>query len=112
MSLTPIASTKISVDPNTSTYVTVYTVPPGQRLKLKKIQIWFPVGTYSELQVKILWGWTSLAPLDGYFTGDELLIEKDVEAEYGSQSNVVAYLRNLNTANKRECTITLLGELA
>jgi hypothetical protein len=105
-----IASQRIQVNANTKAYVDLYTVPPGSRLKLQKIQIFFPAGTYDELRVKILQGWASLAPTDGYFTGDEVLIEKDVEAEYGSQSVVRAYVENLNLSYRRECVITLLGE--
>jgi hypothetical protein len=110
MSLKVIASQRIQVPANTKTYVDLYTVSPGRRLRLQRIQVFFPTGTYNQLRVKIFQGWTSLAPTDGYFTGDEILVEKDVDAVYGSQSVVRAYLENLNLTYQRECVITLLGE--
>jgi hypothetical protein len=105
-----IASQRVQVPANTKQYTTLYTVSPGKRLKLRQVEVFFPVGTYDELRVKILYGWTSVAPTDGFFTGDETTIVKDVDIEYGSMQPVRAYLENLNLANQRECVITLLGE--
>jgi hypothetical protein len=105
-----IASQRVQVPANTKQYTTVYTVSPGKRLKLRQVEVFFPVGTYNELRVKILYGWTSVAPTDGFFTGDETTIVKDVDIEYGSMQPVRAYLENLNLTEQKECVITLEGE--
>jgi hypothetical protein len=105
-----VVSARIQVAPNTEQYSPLYTVSPGSIFSLKKVTVYFPTGTLSELQVKIYNGWISIAPTDGYFTGDDAKVEVEVDEKYGSQSTVVAYLRNTNTASPRECVITLEGE--
>jgi hypothetical protein len=105
-----IATKRVQVPPNTETYQEIYRVSPGKRLRLTKVEIFFPVGTFSELQVKVLWGWSSLVPTDGFAQGDEAKLEYSVDAVYGSQMPVRAYLRNLSLTSARECVITLAGE--
>jgi hypothetical protein len=105
-----IATKRVQVPANTETYQEIYKVSPGRRLRLTKVEIFFPTGTLSELLVKILWGWTSLAPTDGFAQGDDAKLEYSVDAVYGSQMPVRAYLRNLSLTSARECVITLVGE--
>jgi hypothetical protein len=110
MPLKVIASRRIVVDPGAETYVDLYTVNPGSRLRLEKVEIFFPSGTAGELLVKVFHGWIGLAPTDGHAQGDNVKHEYPVEAEYGSQSVIRAYLKNINTASARECVITLMGQ--
>jgi hypothetical protein len=105
-----IATKRLQVNANTETYQVIYSVSPGKRLHLTKIDIFFPTGTLSELLVKILQGWTSLAPTSGYAQGDDVKLEYPVDAYFGSQTAVRAYLKNTNTTSSRECIITLFGE--
>jgi peptide methionine sulfoxide reductase MsrA len=105
-----IATKRVQVPANTETYQEIYRVTPGRRLHLTKVEIFFPTGTLSELQVKILWGWSSLAPTDGFAQGDDVKLEYQVDAFYGSQTPVRAYLKNTNPTSARECIITLVGE--
>jgi hypothetical protein len=105
-----IVTRLFSVPPNTEAYEAVYTVSPGSRFTLKKVKVHFPVGVASQLLVRILQGWTSVAPVNGYFVGDDVVFEHEVEAEYGSGSVVRAYIRNISGASTKECTITIEGE--
>jgi hypothetical protein len=105
-----VVSARIQVDPGGEQYSPLYTVSPGSIFTLKKVTVYFPTGTLSELQVKLYNGWIPIAPTDGYFTGDDVKIEVEVDEKYGSQSTVMAYLRNTNTASPRECVVTLEGE--
>jgi len=105
-----IVTKLFSVPPNTETYEPVYTVSPGARFRLKKVKVHFPVGTASQLQVRILQGWTSIAPTSGNFTGDDVRFEHDVDAEYGSGSVVRAYIKNTSGASTKEFTVTIEGE--
>jgi hypothetical protein len=105
-----IATKRVQVPANTETYQEIYRVSPGKRLHLTNVEIFFPTGTLSELLVKILWGWSSLAPTDGFAQGDDMKLEYNVDAVYGSQMPVRAYLKNTNATSARECIITLVGE--
>jgi len=105
-----IISRTITVDPASEAYQTIYTVSPGSRFRLERVKVYFPPGTASELQVKILQGWTSIAPTEGFFSGDSMEFSHEVHAEYGGESRVIAFLKNLNTASAKQCTITLEGE--
>jgi len=105
-----IVTKKVQVPANAERYEEIYRVSPGKRFRLTKVEIFFPVGTLSELLVKILWGWSSLAPVDGFAQGDDMKLEYSVDAVYGSQMPVRAYLKNTNATSPRECIITLVGE--
>ena len=105
-----IATKRLQVSPNTETYQEIYTVSPGKRLRLTKIEVFFPSGTLSELQVRILQGWVGIAPTDGVLVGDNVKYEIEVDETYGSQSKVKAYLKNTNATSSRECVITLIGQ--
>ena len=105
-----LVTRRVQVPENTETYQEIYRVSPGKRLHLTKVEIFFPTGTLSELLVKILWGWSSLAPTDGFAQGDDAKLEYQVDAFYGSQVPVRAYLKNTNAASPRECIISLVGE--
>jgi hypothetical protein len=105
-----LVTRRVQVAANTETYQEIYRVSPGKRLHLTKVEIFFPTGTLSELLVKVLQGWTSVAPTDGFAQGDDIKNEYPVDASYGSQTPVRAYLRNTNATSPRECIITLVGE--
>jgi len=110
MGLKTIATQRVTVAPNTETVTEIYQVPPGRTLHLTQVQVYFPTGTLSELQVKILHGWVGIAPTDGYLVGDDVKYELEVDETFGSQSSVKAYLKNTNATSSRECVITLIGE--
>jgi hypothetical protein len=105
-----VISARIQVAPGSEQYSPIYTVSPGSIFSLKKVTVYFPTGTLSELLVRIYNGWIPIAPTDGFFTGDDVKIEVEVDEKYGSQSSVIAYLKNTNTASTRECVITLEGD--
>jgi hypothetical protein len=107
-----LVTKRVQVPANTETYQEIYRVSPGKRLHLTKVEIFFPTGTLSELLVKILWGWSSLAPVDGFAQGDAMKMEYNVDAVYGSQMPVRAYLKNTNATAVRECIIMIAGEEA
>ena len=105
-----IISRKVEVEPDGELYVDLYQVTPGSSFTLKLIEVYFPVGTGGQLQVKILQGWIGVAPTNGYFTGDDVTIKHEVEAVYGSQATIRAHVINLDKVSKKEAVITLVGE--
>jgi len=105
-----IVSKTFSISPNTETYQTLYTVSPGLKLRLKKIKVHFPTGVASQLHVKIYHGWMSVAPKEGFFTGDNVLLEYDLDVEYGSEAHVRVYFKNTSGASTKECVISMEGE--
>jgi hypothetical protein len=111
MGLKTIASRRITVPPNATAVESIYTVPPGRTLHLKRVVVHFPVGTLSELHIKIFNGWIGIAPTDGFLMGDDVKYEIDVDEKYGSQSVVRGMFINTSTVSQRECIVTLLGEL-
>jgi len=101
---------QFTVSKATTTTQTIYTVTPGQKLKLKTVKVWFPSGTNSELQVVILRGVEKIVPSDGHLVGDGQEFVYDVDLEYGSQEDVKAQLVNTSSASDHMVQITLEGE--
>ena len=54
MALVTVAK-QFTVSASTTSTETIYTVTAGKKLKLNKVEIWFPPGSESELRVTMVW---------------------------------------------------------
>jgi len=105
-------SLHLVVDPGTEGYATVATVPEGQSLTVKRITVLFPAGVYGELEIELTKGTMKVFPEAGTITGDNVLLQFDVnDVVYGSSENVAIRYRNTNSIEVREAFIYISGEL-
>jgi len=91
--------------------VSIYTVPPAQKLVIKRVQIYFPSGTYGELEIFFKYGVMKVYPKSGVVKGDNYTHEKETNLEYYRGDNVVIHYKNTNTTEERQAFIDLEGEL-
>jgi len=87
----------------------IYTVPAFKRLRVRKVTIAFPSGTYGELDVALFYGVMKVFPENGYLTGDNMSFKKEVDLTWYSGENVRLYYNNRNTTEARECYVNLEG---
>jgi len=109
MALVTVAK-QFTVSASTTSTETIYTVTAGKKLKLNKVEIWFPPGSESELRVTILHGVSRVVPEEGYVVGDGETFTFKTNVVYGSQEEVKALLTNTSTTASHMVQITLEGE--
>jgi len=96
---------------NTEADVSIYTVPPAQKLIIKRVQIYFPAGTYGELELYFKYGVMKVYPKSGVIKGDNYCHNKETNLEYYSGDQVVIHYKNINTTEERQAFIDLEGVL-
>jgi len=101
----------LSVSGGASGTVTIYTVPAAVKLKVIETNVFFPTGTYGELEVTFWRGIMQLLPNTGKYTGDGLVMVDDTPAEWGSGEKVVLKYVNTNPTETRDCWVLMKGEL-
>jgi len=97
--------------PGTEADVSIYTVPPDQKLVVKRVQIYCPSGTFGELEIYFKYGVMKVYPKSGVIKGDNYTHEKSTNLEYYSGDNVVIHYKNVNTLEERQAFIDLEGVL-
>jgi len=102
---------RLTADPAAEGFTTVYTVPPGAKLKLREVTVSFPIGTYGELEVALYYGETRGFPEERPITGDGVSVSKKVELNWFSQDEVRLWYKNYNTTQKRQAYLNLEGIL-
>jgi len=98
--------------PGAEADVSIYTVPPARELVIKRVQVYFPAGTYGELRLHLKYGVMKVYPESSVITGDNYTHEKEAKLKYFSGDNVVVHYENTNTVEERQAFIDLEGELS
>jgi len=88
-----------------------YTVPDATKFKLLSACVHFPAGTESKVEVTVWHGIKQVIPEEGSITGDDTTLCFETEAVYESGSSVIVKAVNNDTANPKEFSIELEGEL-
>ena len=95
---------------NTEQLIKVYRVPAGSRFRLKKVVVIFPPGTENYLLVSVRYGIRNVCPEQGYVQGEDTTIPLECEFTFESDSEVVVYAKNTDTAESRTFSIVIIGE--
>ena len=89
--------------------VSIFRVPSARKLKVNKVTVAFPVGTYGELEVALYFGIRRVFPQGRNITGDNMSFEKDVNLTWFSGDHVLLYYKNNNATQTREAYVNLEG---
>ena len=100
-----------TVAASTSQRVSIYKVGPAEKFTLKKVRIHFPTGTEHNLKVAVMYGMKQVVPEQGYFMGDDVLLEADTDFVYEPGSTIDVYMENTDTSNSHTFTIIIIGEV-
>ena len=98
-------------DPGAEDDVVLYTVEAARKFKTKSVYLFFPIGNYMELQVRIFRGMQQIAPYKNYYTGDGNVIEDEFIEDMSSGERVILHYKNTNSTQQREAFIIVRGEL-
>jgi len=90
---------------------TIYTVSAARKLRVKKIEIWFPLGTDREVEVYVKRGVEQVLPDEGAYVGDNIVVVGEKEIEYGGESKVVVHVKNTNTTESKFISVHMKGVL-
>ena len=104
-------SAHVTVNPGVKIRTTIWTVPQGAKAIVREMVVNWPVATYGELKIRLLYGEMPVIPRDGWATGDNATIRYTGEVEYGSGTPVQVELENTSDTDVHEAFITLRGEL-
>ncbi|MHC1600509.1 MAG: hypothetical protein ACXQS5_06805 [Candidatus Methanospirareceae archaeon] len=102
---------KLTVSPGDSGTYDLTLVPKGRKLTLKRTQVYFPVGTEGELEIKILYGNMTIIPDSGVLTGDDMTYTSLKEFEFDSGSPVRIWYRNTNATYSKTCYLSFTFEV-
>ena len=92
--------------------VSIFRVPSARKLKVNKVTVAFPTGTYGELEVALYFGIRRVFPQGRNITGDNMSFGKDVDLTWFTGDNVLLYYKNNNATQTREAYVDLEGVLA
>ena len=101
----------ISVDANTEEDVLLYTVEAARTFKTASVYVAFPAGSFCDLQVTIMRGIKQIAPGEGYYCGDNNVIEDEFIEDISSAERVIVHVKNTNTSEVRDVYVLVRGEL-
>ena len=89
----------------------LYTVEAARRFVTKSVYVYFPPGTYGELEISIKRGIKQIAPYSGSYRGDACVIEDEFIEDISSAERVIIHYKNNNTTNTKEAFIIVRGVL-
>jgi len=101
----------LTVSPGAEGEATVWDVPDGRVFRLQETHLYFPAGTYFELELRLMHGVRQVAPPTGVHRGDNMTVVDRNPAEYRSREPVVVAYKNLNTTQTREAQIVIHGQV-
>ena len=99
----------IQASPDEEATYEVYTVSPGKKFKLERVQIFFPLGTAFELQVKVFRGLEQIKPTTGYYCGDGNVMVDVTGVWFGSGETIKLWWKNTSSSDNRFATVLLEG---
>lgn len=91
--------------------IPIYTNPGPEKLRVRRVIIYFPIGNYFELKVALYRGVTKVYPSVGELSGDNIVFDDEVDLTYFGGEEIRLYYRNENATETRECFIYLIGYL-
>lgn len=101
----------ITADAEEEDDYTLYEVKSAKRLKLTRVRVSFPAGTYHELSVSLKRGLEQIWPVGDGITGDNEVIYDNIDEEIESGSRLILHYKNSNTTQEREVTVMVTGVL-
>jgi len=97
----------LNVPPTDEGYTSVYQVPKGKIIELRKIQLIVPAVVNGELYISLWYGDLKVAPNTDYWHGDDGKIEDCLKTRYYSGDDVMVWYKNVNTTYYRKVTIKI-----
>jgi len=99
----------ILASPGEEKTIDAYRVSGGKRFKLERVQVFFPLGSYFELEVKILRGSEQVKPTDGSYRGDGNVVVDVTGVWFGSDEHIKIWYKNNSSTDNRAATVLLEG---
>lgn len=99
----------ISASPGEEAEVKIYRVSAGKIFKCERVQIYFPLGTFFELQVVIKRGLEPIKPTKGVYQGDGNPVLDVTGVEFGSDEEIRLWYKNLSTTDIRKAFVLIEG---
>ena len=91
--------------------ITLYTVEGARRFKTLSLYISFPSGTFGDLKLSIFRGLKKIAPYEGDYQGDAMVIEDEFIEDISSAERVILHYENTNTSEVRDAYVIVRGVL-
>jgi len=92
---------------NSSGSVSIFTVPPAKKATIRRIIVWFPVGSENQLYVRFSTGGRRIAPTSGWISGDDTRIELEPNAEAFSDFTVDLEYMNTDSTSSHSVFVAL-----
>jgi len=102
---------RVSQGPASESTYDAYIVPPGNRLRLKEIEVAFPSGSGGYLQVAVYHGIRRIAPEDGAFQLDEGRAVARLYYEFISGERIKVWAKNTHSTATLSASLLMEGEL-
>ena len=101
----------LTVAAGTSNTISVYRPVGGKKAVVRKVKVYFPVGTENMLQVAIYHGIAQVIPKQGVISGDGCWVEVEADEEYISDEEIKLWYNNTDTVNNHTMVYVLIIEL-
>lgn len=88
-----------------------FTVPGGQRFRLREVETVFPSGAAGDLQLAVYHGIRKVAPKDGVFRMSQGKQVARVEYTFISGEKVLVWYKNTHATEAKDGDLLLEGEL-
>jgi len=104
-------SYRLVADPAAEGFKTVYTVPAGYILKVRRVHVHFPIASAGELRVALHYGQSRIYPETDWISGSDVHFDDPVDLAWYSGDRVRVWFENTNAAEERSCDLKLEGVL-
>ena len=106
-----VISRVITAPPSSTAKYEICRVPVARNLVIHRILLHFPAGSNYTLSVTFFVGEEQILPDEGYFTGDDVLLEIPVAKTIPGNSTLYARITNSDDTYDHRIEIIIIGEL-